>query len=251
MNFTYNTSQFNSVISFSCYFTLVLLSHRLDVNAADVVRHLLPDIVVLVISILSLSLIVLISLTQMSHQSSHDNGSVGSDRKEGAQRKNDESIDGGSYLSIDSESAPQDTSGKRSSKSNIHSIDATRQSEKTPRSIFLLKPPKQTSFSYSMIAWNFMVVFLLWLGGMCTASVLNFLYFLTSIYLSLCWALHLSQARFFIISQKVVVMLVTLYSAVHLMVLYLYQFQSAQDLVPRSSISARYGRYYIAYHLHH
>ena len=222
------------MISYLCNFSLVLLSHRFDVNAADVVRHLLPDIVVLVISILSLLLIILISLTQFSHAG-------GSDRQEGTQRKSGESIDEGSYHSIDSKSDPQNTPSKRSSKSSVHSVDPERQSERPPKSTFFSKPPKQASFSYLTAAWNFLVVFLLWLGGVCIASALNFPYFLASIYLSLCWALHLNQARFFIISQKVVVMLVTVYSAVHLIVLYLYQFQSAQDLVPRSSVSARYG----------
>ena len=142
----------------------------------------------------------------------------------------------GSYQSIDPNPTLQDASTKHSSKSSIHS---EKQLEKGQKSSFLLTPPKQT-FSYVTIAWNFMVTFLLWLSGVCTASVLNFPYFVVSIYLSVCWGLRLNHARFFIISQRIVIMLVTVYSAVHLIVLHLYQFQSAQDLVPRPSISARY-----------
>lgn len=214
--------------------------HRFDVNAADVVRHLLPDIVILVTSLLSLLLMTVISLTQMEQVSS----SLGkqpdsSDKHKGAHKR--DSIDTESYQPIDANPTLQDAPSKHSSKSSIHSINVEKQLEKTQRSSFLLTPPKQT-FSYVTTAWNFMVVFLLWLSGVSTASVLNFPYFVASIYLSLCWALRLNHARLFIISQRVVVMLVTVYSAVHLIVLYLYQFQSAQDLVPRPSISARYAQ---------
>ena len=157
-----------------------------------------------------------------------------SDKHEGVQKR--DSIDSGSYQSIDPKSILQDASSKHSSRSSIH---VEKQLEKSQRSSFLLMPPKQT-FTCVTTAWNFMVVFLLWLSGVCVASVLNFPYFVASIYLSLCWALRLNHTKRFIVSQRVVTILITVYSAVYLIVLYLYQFQSAQDLVPRPSISARY-----------
>ena len=224
-------------------------SHRFDVNAADVVRHLLPDIVVLITSLLSLLLITLISLTQMWQKSSLNNKELGSSGKHKDVQKS-ESIDMGSYQSISPKPTLQDASSKHSSKSSIHSVNIEKQLEKSQRSSFLLMPPKQT-FSYITTAWNFTVVFLLWLSGVCVASVLNFPYFVGSIYLSLCWALRLNHTRLFVISQRIVTMLVTLYSAVHLIVLYLYQFQSAQDLVPRPSISARYSIYVYATNMYY
>ena len=231
-----------NTLSSSVLFTPMMFVplHRFDVNAADVVRHLLPDIVVLVTSLLSLLLITAISLTQMEQTSlSLDKQPGSTDKHEGVHKR--DSIDTDSYQSINPNLTIQDAPSKRSSKSSIPSVRKEKQLEKSQRSSFLLTPPKQT-FSYVTTAWNFMVVFLLWLSGVSIASVLNFPYFVASVYLSLCWALRLNHARFFIISQRIVIMLVTMYSAVHLIVLHLYQFQSAQDLVPRPSISARYVR---------
>ena len=88
--------------------------------------------------------------------------------------------------------------------------------------------------------WNFLFIFLLWLSGVCTASVLNFPYFITSLCLALCWGVHLNRTRCFLITQRIVIILITLYSAIHLILLYVYQLQSAQDLVPRPSVTARY-----------
>ena len=87
--------------------------------------------------------------------------------------------------------------------------------------------------------WNFLFIFLLWLSGVCTASVLNFPYFITSLCLALCWGVHLNRTRCFLITQRIVIILITLYSAIHLILLYVYQLQSAQDLVPRPSVTAR------------
>lgn len=89
------------------------------------------------------------------------------------------------------------------------------------------------------VSWKSFYIAFLWFSGICIACVFNFVYFVCSIYLSLGWALHLNQTRFFVITRRVLTVFVSLFSAVHLILLYLYQFQAAQDLVPRSSITAR------------
>ena len=206
---------------------------RFDIDGVDVVRHILPDVVVLITSLLSFLLIVLLSLTQMGEKPSVDKElkeSTGSDKH----KKKESKLAMGNY---DSEFGLQGDSSKRLSK-----IRSRKLLERGHRPSFLLMPSKQ-SFSYLTTAWNFTVVFLLWLSGVCVASTLNFPYFLASVYLALGWALQLNHTGYFVISRRIITVIVALYSAVHLIALYLYQFQSAQDLVPRSSISARYTQF--------
>ena len=198
---------------------------------------MLPDVVVLIASLLSFLLIAMISLTQMWHKSSLERDSESSYKPKGTKkREGDYFADTRSYHFIADESDLLDSYGKRTNEGSIRSVDVDKERQKS--SILLVSPEK--SFSYLAIAWDFMLVFLLWLSGVCVASALNFPYFAASIYLSLGWAMRLSQTRYFIISQRVITMIVTLYSGIHLIALYLYQFQTAQDLVPRPSISARY-----------
>ena len=110
------------------------------------------------------------------------------------------------------------------------------------------KRQKRTSFVFAKlpilfllsVSWKSFYIVFLWFSGICVACVLNFVYFACSIYLALGWALHLNQTRVFLISRKVLMVVVSLFSAVHLILLYLYQFQSAQDHVPRSSVTLRY-----------
>lgn len=214
--------------------------HRFDIDAVDVVRHMLPDVVVLITSLLSFLLIAMLSLTEMWQKSSTVSKDLGSSGKhKGSQKRGSDHTDMGDYPSIAATPEFQDSSGKRPSKGSARSINVGKLLRRTQRSSFFLLPPKQT-FNYLTIAWNFTSVFLMWLSGVCVASALNFPYFAASIYLSLGWALRLNQTRYFIISQRVITMIVTLYSGIHLIALYLYQFQTAQDLVPRPSISARY-----------
>ena len=201
---------------------------------------MLPDVVVLITSLLSFLLIAMISLTQMWQKASTVSKDLGSSGKhKGTVKRGSDLTDMGGYPSIAASPEFQDNSSKRPSRGSVRGINVGKLLRRTQKSSFFLLPPKQT-FSYLTIAWNFTLVFLLWLSGVCVASALNFLYFAASIYLSLGWALRLNQTNYFIISQRVITSIVTLYSGVHLIALYLYQFQSAQDLVPRPSISARY-----------
>ena len=109
------------------------------------------------------------------------------------------------------------------------------------------KRKKRTSFVFAKlpiifllsVSWKSFYIMFLWFSGICVACVLNFVYFACSIYLALGWALHLNKTNIFTITRKVLMVVVSLFSAVHLILLYLYQFQSAQEHVPRSSITAR------------
>ena len=109
------------------------------------------------------------------------------------------------------------------------------------------KRRKKTSFIFAKlpilflltVSWKSFYIAFLWFSGICVACVLNFVYFACAIYLSLGWALHLNKTRIFVTTRRVLIVVVSMFSAVHLVLLYLYQFQSAQEHVPRSSVTAR------------
>ena len=199
---------------------------------------MLPDIVILITSILSFLLLMFIALSQMWQAS-------GSKQANSSRQQRKHSKDAGfvsSYHSINSEPS------QNFSEASVKSADLGTHSErkmKRPQSHFVQQP---TSSTYLVITWNFTFIFLLWLSGVCTASVLNFPYFISSVCLALCWGLHLNRTRCFLIVQRIIVILITLYSSIHLILLYVYQLQSAQDLVPRPSVTARYV--FVCVHTH-
>ena len=182
-----------------------------DVNAADIVRHVLPDVVVLIISVISL--LFLIYKAFCKKQSSNMS-------QQQKRQPKDATVSNGNH-SINSDPKL----GKHSERSKGRSL------------ILLLQQP--SSSAYLSVSWSFTFIFLLWLSGVCTASVLNFPYFISSVYLALCWGLHLNRKTYFLITQRIIVILTTLYSSIHLILLYVYQLQSVQDLVPRPSVTAR------------
>ena len=109
------------------------------------------------------------------------------------------------------------------------------------------KQQKRTSFVFAKfpillflaISWKSFYIGFLWFSGICVACVLNFVYFACAVYLGLGWALHLNRAKIFLITRRLIIVVVSLFSAIHLVLLYLYQLQSAQEHVPRSSVTAR------------
>ena len=179
-----------------------------DVNAADIVRHVLPDVVVLIISVVSL--LFLIYKAFWKKQSSNRSQQQKRQPKDATVSSGDHSINSNPKLE--------------------------KHSERSKGRSLILQP---SSSAYLSVSWSFTFIFLLWLSGVCTASVLNFPYFVSSVYLALCWGLHLNRKPYFLITQRIIIILITLYSSIHLILLYVYQLQSVQDLVPRPSVTAR------------
>ena len=188
---------------------------------------MLPDIIILITSVLSVMLLMFIALSQMWQAAGNEEANAS--RQQKAQSKKDTDVVS-SYHSINA-----DPFGEASIKSD----DLGTNSERKMRRHQLHLAQQPTSSVYLTATWNFLFIFLLWLCGVCTASVLNFPYFITSLCLALCWGVHLNRTRCFLITQRTVIVLITLYSAIHLILLYVYQLQSAQDLVPRPSVTAR------------
>ena len=248
-----------NLVSISVYLIVSLLCRFEDVRASDVLRNYLPDIIVLVLSIFSGVFLLLVHIAEKRSQQ----------QAEAAKRSSvvDQPPGGGNASRDNSNSPIGDTrtnlilSGVMpTSEPNIlnrlESSELPVTEKLSPETVIeefgakiegkgAAKRQKWTSFKLPIhfvlsVSWKSFYIAFLWFSGICVACVMNFVYFACSIYLSLGWALHLNQTRVFSISRRVLMVMISLFSAVHLVLLYLYQFQSAQDHVPRSSVTARY-----------
>jgi len=222
-----------------------------DIKPKDVLRYLAPDVAVFMLSFISGLFLVIIVIVEKKAQ-----------RKKAAWLS--DTLYKGSGISHEARliANPVFTSyGALATSDNnvLHQLHSTESSfsdkpdpitefeasgetteskeRKKGRKLNLL-PNIPTAFLLS-ITWKSLFMLFLWFSGVCVASVLNSVYFICSILICLCWALHFKRIRFFMAAKSFIPVLVALYSAIHLIILYLYQFQSAQELVPRSSLTAR------------
>ena len=232
---------------------------RFNVRASDVLRNYLPDIIVLALSIISGVFLLLVHIVEKKSQQQAKAAKCSS--------VVDQSLGGGNASPRDHSNSPVGDTNTNlissgvmpSSEPNIlHRLESNELEKLSPETVIeefgtkiegkvAAKQQKRTSF-YKLpiffllsVSWKSFYIVFLWFSGICVACVLNFVYFACSIYLSLGWALHLNQTRVFSITRKVLMVVVSLFSAVHLILLYLYQFQSAQEHVSRSSVTARYN----------
>ena len=233
---------------------------RFDVPASDVLRNYLPDIMVLVLSIFSGAFLLLVHIVEKKSQKQPETAKHSSTAGQPPGRDNASRGDSPPSPAMGTNASLITSGVMPTSEPNIlHRLEESNELCVTDK----LSPDgmveefgdkvkgkrkKRTSFVFAKlpilfllsVSWKSFYIVFLWFSGICVACVLNFVYFACSIYLALGWALHLNQVRIFAITRKVLMVVVSLFSAVHLILLYLYQFQSAQDQVPRSSITARY-----------
>jgi len=237
----------NSILSLFC---------RFDIKAINVIRYYIPDIAVLVLSLVSGLFLLMILFME----------------KKAKKKKAEEKLSFGHHRS----SIHRETTASPEADTSANLISSAAISASDPNVLHRLESremPLEDSLSHDpvtefgtkierphsrkqrklavfakipitillSISWRSLYIVFMWCTGVCVASILNSVYFICSIFLALCWALHLNQIRVFVISQKIITVLVSLYSAIHLILLYLYQFQSAQDLIPRSSLTTRYA----------
>ena len=219
--------------------------YRFNVPTPDIPRNYLPDIIVLVLSIFSGIFLLLVHIAEKkSHQRQAKTVSA-------AYQFTSCSNDNSSNLNL----TVEDNISLISSR--VHRLELSELSVTETLSPKMMvqefeakvsvKQQKRTSFALVKllirfllsVLWKLLYITFLWFSGVCVACVLNFVYFVSFIYLALGWALHLNQTKIFNITRKVLTVIVSLYSAVHLILLYLYQFHSAQEHVPQSSITAR------------
>ena len=246
----YNVSDINNYIT-ACY--LFVPCRFNNVEPKNVVRHLFPEVIVFVLSLISGVFLLLIRILEKKamqmkseetilEQPCRDSSISHSVKPEAA--TNALLISSEVPATLDTSFTYQQNSTELSLadvpnsvtefENNIGETMQWRQ-QKLKLDFF----PKLPIALLRSILWKSLFIVFLWFTGVCVASVLNYVHFICSIFLGLCWALHLNQIRIFVVTQRVIVVVVSLYSAVHLILLYLYQLQSAQELVPKSSLMAR------------
>ncbi len=83
-----------------------------------------------------------------------------------------------------------------------------------------------------LVVLDVLIFFLFWLSGVTVPSIVSFWYF--AVFLVMCWAwsVHFSHTHSL---GRVLRILSLVYSAVHILVLYLYQFQSFQLVAPSTT----------------
>jgi len=227
-----------------------------------VLRNYLPDVIVLVLSIVSGVFLLLVHIADSRSQQQSETTkhlSVADEPQNGSNpsRNNSTSPAGDTDANLISagvmpSSEPNILQRLESSEllaSKRLSLEGTVEEFGSKTEGKMAKQKKRVSFVFAKlpilfllsVSWKSFYIGFLWFSGICVASVFNFVYFVCAIYLSLGWALHLNQIKAFVITRRLLTVFVSLFSAVHLVLLYLYQFQSAQEVVPRSSITARCG----------
>ena len=233
------------------YISYCITFCRFNVRASDVLRNYLPDIIVLVLSIFSGVFLLLVHIAdkRCQHQAETAKRSSVVDPPGNAPRDHSTSPAGDTNTNLISSGVMP------SSEPNIlHRLESNEfpiTDKLSPETVIeefgtkvegkaTAKRQKRPILFLLTVSWKSFYIVFLWFSGICVACVLNFVYFACAIYLSLGWALHLNKTRIFSISRRVLMVVVSLFSAVHLVLLYLYQFQSAQDHVPRSSVTLRY-----------
>jgi len=193
-----------------------------EADPIDIVRYLLPDIL---ISILSGFLIVMIVHTQFPKNNNSESGHQLASNNPSINNSESDKL-----LAFTNESDVPDND-------TINNSESTRQlvSDGLPKS----KQDKQSTMLFSFTQLPFYVLLLL-LCGISVASVLNFPYFVLLIYFSVCWTLFGNHVDYHhTIKVKYIAFVMIMYTFTHLVLLYLYQLQSVQDMIPRPSVTAR------------
>ena len=234
-----------------------MIPSSFNVPAIDVVRNYLPDIVVLVLSIVSGVFLLLVHIADKKSQQQAEtakpppinqppgNGSRGNSNSP-AEDTNANLISAGVMPSSEPnilhrlESSELPIAEELSREAVVEEFGTAVEGKTDKRQ-------KRRSFAFAKlpilfllaISWKSFYVGFLWFSGICVACVLNFVYFACAVYLALGWALHLNRTKIFKITRTVLIVVVSLFSAVHLILLYLYQLESVQEEVPRSSVTAR------------
>ena len=165
-----------------------------DVPAADIVRFLLPDVVIFAVSAVALGITIKVATL------------------------------GSTQMDDDGEAPPTATAtiGTTSTESTTLSSSSTipRSSECGQDYLRIPKP-----FLYII---EFFIFTLLWVCGVAFTSITSLAYFAFFLFLLLLWSVHLRCSS--LVRWLRVITLI--YTAVHIVILYLYQFQSAQQLLP-------------------
>ena len=78
---------------------------------------------------------------------------------------------------------------------------------------------------YLLVVMDVLIFFLFWLSGVVVPSLTSVWYFLVFLSLALMWSIHFSKIQSI---SRILKFVSLIYSAIHILALYLYQFQSFQ-----------------------
>lgn len=89
--------------------------------------------------------------------------------------------------------------------------------------------------SWAVSVLDISLFFLFLLSGVAVPSILSFWYFFVFLLLAIMWSIHYKHAGLVVRSLRTISLI---YTAIHLIVLYLYQFQSFQLAAPSTSFGS-------------
>ena len=177
------------------------------VPPVDIVRHIVPDVVIFLVSSVTVGVAIKIALLH------GEDDNIPSERQSPEQQR----------IEIKETPLTEATSLSRSHQT------AHQEFNKLP--------------SWVLLVYDILIFFLLLLCGVAVPSLISLFYFSFFLLLSFLWSFHLHHL--FVI--RWLRCLALIYSSLHILILYLYQLQSAQLLIPvsptdtTSSLLARYG----------
>ena len=158
----------------------------------DILRYLLPDVVVLAVSVISLGFTIKVATLGSSSSAALED--------------------------------PVTVQG---------STEATSLSSSSPTPTLVKEQDYLRLPQLSLYIIDFLIFILLWLCGVSYTSVTSFAYFAFFLLLAILWSVQLTISSL-IRSLRILTML---YTAVHFVVLYLYQFQAGQLLLPYQDLN--------------
>ena len=83
-----------------------------------------------------------------------------------------------------------------------------------------------------LVVLDILIFFLFWLSGVAVPSIVSFWYFAVFFVMCWAWSIHFSHTQSL---GRVLRIISLVYSAVHILLLYLYQFQSFQLVAPSTA----------------
>ena len=187
---------YNWLQNLQCTVSCKLFSNRYTAPTLDVVRYLLPDVLVVIVSSVCVGVAVRVSAL-------HDKPKTESLEVSGSSSSGDPPI---THHPADSDEA------------KLVTLTLLGEGVTSAQSYFKL--PK-----YLLVVMDILIFFLFWLSGVAVPSLTSVWYFLVFLSLALMWSIHFSEIQSI---SRILKFVSLIYSAVHILALYLYQFQSFQ-----------------------
>ena len=180
---------------YNCFLP-TFISNRYTAPTLDVVRYLLPDVLVVIVSSVCVGVAVRVSAL-------HDKPKTESLEVSGSSSSGDPPI---AHHPADSD------------ETELLTLALLGEGVTSAQSYFKL--PK-----YLLVVMDVLIFFLFWLSGVAVPSLTSVWYFIVFLSLAVMWSVHFPKIQSI---SRILKFVSLIYSAVHILALYLYQFQSFQ-----------------------